>query len=171
MTAGKINKGYISGFILTVRADIANNNLDIFSLMSLQELRGTLFSFLQPRLNSFLGAEEHAIPLLGGGGNEVMENIYTNHRHIKFLDERAAYSGDPSHVTSFKSPDASVMESIDDNLKDVDPYIMTILGGKRGTECEQNYNGPCTSKELTILGYIPIAPAFEFDLKGKTLHF
>ena len=136
-------------------------------MMSLQELRGTLFSYLQPRLNSFLGAQEHEIPILGSD-DDIIINIYKNYRDIQVLDERAAYYGDPSHVTSFKFPNASVKESIDVELQSVDPYIMTILGGKRGTECEQNHNGPCTSKELTSLGNNqPIAPAFEFDLKGE----
>ena len=67
MTACRIIKRHIPGFVLTVRGVNANNYLELFSMMSLQELRGTLFSYLQPRLNSFLGAQEHEIPILGKG--------------------------------------------------------------------------------------------------------
>ena len=112
--------------------------------MSLQELRETLFYYTYKNLREKLGADE----LTAGS---------------------PAYYGAQSlfHTGSaFRDPDTSKLEKLNGkDWQEIDEIIIMILGGERGTECFWNENGPCTYEYDGI--FYPVAPDFEFNLKGE----
>ena len=130
--------------------------------MSLQKLRDTLFNYIGPLVyERFLGPE-----------HKLNESLSFTSGDTPW--DRPNTGGEPDNLRVY--PFVGIEFDWNTQGGQYDYTLTSLLGGKRGTECYSNEQGPCTynAKRLDWRGsghYVgykgDVMPAFEFALKGN----
>ena len=166
----KMDKKYIFDSPVRCESRISTRTNPLAIAMSLQELRETLFDYIKPRVANSLGAHELRL------GDEYYRAIFEAKRGPVHADYLISLEGD-FYVPVFNDVNPATLESMREaDGGPMDMTIVELLGGRRGSECSTNAEGPCTWLQESFNVFDPmnnridtakIAPAFAFDRKGE----